>query len=260
MNELFKSNCMTASLVRLSVVALITGLTACGGGGQKTVTTPTLAAATNAQESEIPDAGVPNVVPGNVEGADNTPADSNGSDGGSTDNTDVPDVTAEPMPTENNTPDQSIIDGAQNVGCDADPALFSSTMLELINAARVVARSCGADTREAVPTLSWNDQLVQAAVVHARDMTSNNFFSHDGSDGLGVSSRVESAGYEWRAVGENIAAGQLDVAEAHEGWMDSPGHCRNVMNSLFTEVGAACLSDPSTDFGTYWVVVFGDQR
>ena len=157
-------------------------------------------------------------------------------------------------------PDQDIIDNAANVGCEAAPAEFNSTVLALVNASRSEARMCGATSHDAVSALTWNNLLAQAALAHSGDMAANNFFSHDGSDGLSVADRVETAGYPWRAVGENIAAGQVDHAEVHQGWVGSPAHCRNIMNPLFSEVGAACVRDPGTDFGTYWVVVFGDSK
>jgi len=40
--------------------------------------------------------------------------------------------------------------------------------------------------------------------------------------------------------------------------LTSPPHCLNIMNKLFTEIGVACVNGPGTDFGDYWVVVFGD--
>ncbi len=157
-------------------------------------------------------------------------------------------------------PDVALINGAAEVGCEAEAGLFNSTMLELINASRSEFRMCGARARDAAPVLAWNNLLAETARIHAVDMTTNNFFSHTGSDGLGVSDRATAAGFIWRAVGENIAAGQRDQAEVHQGWLDSEGHCVNIMNQEYTEVGAACVSDESTDFVDYWVVVFGDAR
>jgi len=153
-----------------------------------------------------------------------------------------------------------ILASASDVGCEAGTDEFKQTMVELINAARVEATMCGNLQLPSVGALTWNDQLAAAAVAHATDMTTHNFFNHTGTDGLGVSERADTAGYEWRAVGENIAAGQISVDEVHTSWMESDGHCKNVMNSLFTEVGAACKEDPDTFFGTYWVVVFGDAK
>lgn len=154
----------------------------------------------------------------------------------------------------------ALINDAAQVSCDAGPEIFSSTMLELINASRVEARRCGMNIHGAVATLTWNEELAAAAELHSNDMASNNFFSHTGSDGLEVRDRAENAGYAWRAIGENIAAGQLDQGEVHQGWLDSEGHCRNIMNEVFTEVGAACVNNTNSDFGNYWTVVFGDAR
>jgi len=156
--------------------------------------------------------------------------------------------------------DQFVLDNAVNVGCEAAPSVFNETMLQLINASRTEARMCGLTSHAAVAKVTWNSQLAQAARAHSSDMAANNFFLHVGSDGLTVSDRVDATNYPWRAVGENIAAGQLDQAEVHQGWVDSPGHCRNIMNDAFSEVGAACVRDSGTDFGTYWVVVFGDSK
>lgn len=154
----------------------------------------------------------------------------------------------------------TLLTDAADVSCNSAPEVFSTTMLGLINASRVEARMCGADVRGAVATLAWNSELAAAAELHSNDMASNNFFSHIGSDGLEVPDRADGVGYVWRAIGENIAAGQLDQGEVHQGWIDSAGHCRNIMNEVFTEVGAACVSDPNSDFGNYWTVVFGDAR
>ena len=56
-------------------------------------------------------------------------------------------------------------------------------------------------------------------------------------------------------VGENVAAGQTSAAEVHTGWMNSPGHRRNILNSEFNQMGASALT--GFDGRVYWVVVFG---
>ncbi len=156
--------------------------------------------------------------------------------------------------------DQDVVANASNIRCDASAADFEDAMLAAINNSRQVARMCGTGSRPAVNLVDWNDKLATAALAHAQDMVTSNFFSHTGSDGLGVSDRAETATYDWLAIGENIAAGQSNVEEVHQVWLDSPGHCRNIMNALYSEVGAACVAGGSSDFSSYWVVVFGDQR
>lgn len=241
----------------VALTALV--VTACGGGGatpqmQVNVPEPVAAPAIDNMQGQAPE-----------NTAQNTNTNSTGGAGGTTVPTSTPTPTPQPVATPDSNAssqvvDTTVLENAGNVGCEAAPELFNETMLELINASRIQARMCGDSSRDAAPTVLWNNQLAQAAAAHGHDMATKNFFNHTGSDGLAVSDRVEAANYQWRAVGENIAAGQLDQAEVHQGWLDSPGHCLNIMNKVFSEVGAACVRDSGSDFGTYWVVVFGDSK
>jgi uncharacterized protein YkwD len=46
--------------------------------------------------------------------------------------------------------------------------------------------------------------------------------------------------------------------EAMAGWLDSPGHCANLMDPSFTEMGAGYAVNPNSKAGTaYWTQVFG---
>ena len=181
---------------------------------------------------------------------------------------DIPDVGSAQSNEETPTPattyqpiiDDALVAAAANIGCGAPAERFRDTMVAVVNDSRLTARQCGTSNSPAVGVVSWNDELAAAALSHANDMVRFNFFSHDGSDGLSVADRAETAGYDWRAIGENIAAGQQEVEEVHQGWLDSAGHCRNIMNTLYTEIGAACVTSDDTDFGSYWVVVFGNER
>ena len=107
--------------------------------------------------------------------------------------------------------------------------------------------------------LAWNPVLAETAADHSRDMAQNDFFSHTGSDGGNVSSRVEQRGYEWSAVGENLAEatpGHFTPRSVVEGWLTSPGHCANIMRPAFREIGAAKV----TRNLEYWTQVFGTPR
>ena len=120
-----------------------------------------------------------------------------------------------------------------------DAALAGAHVLAAVNAARAAPRSCGAARFDAVPPLTWNSSLAQAALVHSSDMAEHRYFNHDGRDGRAVAQRTTATGYRWRLVGENIAAGQDTAEEVVAGWIDSPGHCVNIMNRNFSEMGAA---------------------
>jgi uncharacterized protein YkwD len=131
-----------------------------------------------------------------------------------------------------------------------------------INQWRATGATCGSRGAFAPATaLVWNDLLTQAADGHSRDMVANNFFDHVGSDGSTLGSRVTATGYAWRSLGENIAAGQITIEQVVDGWIASEGHCANLLNPAFAEVGLACVSGTtSTTYRTYWTMDLGQPR
>jgi uncharacterized protein YkwD len=135
------------------------------------------------------------------------------------------------------------------------------TILQAVNAARATARMCGDQRFGPAPAVAWNDLLGNAALAHSRDMAQHRYFSHQGQDGSQPGDRARQAGYNWRRVGENIASGLASPEEAVAGWLDSPGHCANLMNPGFTEMGAAYAINPASETGTaYWTQVFATPR
>ena len=131
------------------------------------------------------------------------------------------------------------------------------TLLELINSARAQPRQCGTQALSATTPLAWNATLASAALDHTRSMANNNFFDHKDRDGRTPGDRAELAGYSGQLVGENIAAGQDTPRKVLDGWLTSPGHCANLMNPQFSELGAAYAVDPKSDAGIYWTSLFG---
>ncbi|MBD3791721.1 MAG: CAP domain-containing protein [Campylobacterales bacterium] len=145
--------------------------------------------------------------------------------------------------------------------------------LEQINRVRSEKRSCGKyGSMGPVAPLAWSDKLYEVAYVHSYDMAKSSHFSHEGSGsrydrtavgmGLGRGSRLKErmhySDYQWRAIGENIAAGQPSSESAMQAWIRSDEHCKNLMSELFTEVGMAC--HPSSDqYKTYWTQNFGSS-
>jgi uncharacterized protein YkwD len=132
-------------------------------------------------------------------------------------------------------------------------------LLGLINEARKQAQQCGAQSFSAAAPLVWNDTLMSAAESHSRSMANNNYFDHKGRNGGTPGDRAELAGYIGQQIGENIAAGQDNARKVVEGWLASPGHCANLMNPQFHDLGAAYATDPKSDAGIYWTAMFGVQ-
>ncbi|EON91604.1 SCP/PR1 domain-containing protein [Marinobacter lipolyticus SM19] len=143
-------------------------------------------------------------------------------------------------------------------GCEVDQ--YQADMLSKVNAARAAARSCGAEEFAAAEPLTYNCPIEAAAAHHSNDMASNNFFSHLGSDGLRVGARVTATGYDWSVVGENVAAGYDDVDTVVQAWLDSPGHCRNIMDPRFTQFAVKRVDVSSADYDNYWTQVFATAK
>jgi uncharacterized protein YkwD len=133
-------------------------------------------------------------------------------------------------------------------------------ILDLTNQARATPRYCGTTAFNATRPLRWNDLLAEAARLHADDMARYNYFDHRGPDGSKSRDRIKRTGYKSRDSGENIAAGQRNAEEAVAVWIGSEGHCANLMDPGFTEMGAAVAVNSRSEMGRYWAQEFGTPR
>ncbi|MET9463790.1 CAP domain-containing protein [Streptomyces sp. NPDC006544] len=123
------------------------------------------------------------------------------------------------------------------------PTGAQAEVLALVNTERAAA-GC--------PALTVNAKLTKAAQDHSADMAAHSNMSHTGSDGSDPGQRITRAGYEWRTYGENVAYGYSTPAKVMEGWMNSPGHKRNILDCSYKEIGIG-LAQP----GQYWTQDFG---
>ena len=141
-----------------------------------------------------------------------------------------------------------------------DPAPLQREVLALTNQARAEPRRCGSRAMPAVAPLRDSPLLDRSAQMQASDMARHHFFDHTGSDGSTPADRARRAGYAWRAVGENIALGPETAAEVVRGWLGSPGHCENIMDANYTEMGLAAALSPGLHGELYWSQTFGRPR
>ena len=105
-------------------------------------------------------------------------------------------------------------------------------------------------------SLRFNRELGRAAMRHACDMLANDFFAHQGSDGSNSHARVTRVGYNACIVAENIAWGYPRPEQIITGWMNSPGHRRNMLHPRIEEFGIGISQGPR---GPYWVLVVGKE-
>lgn len=129
----------------------------------------------------------------------------------------------------------------------------AADILDMVNEVRKAGCNCGAKYMPPVAELTWNDALAKAAYGHSEDMKKNNFFSHDGSDKSKPGGRITAAGYSWITYGENIALGQTTERVVMNSWLKSEGHCKNIMNAGFKEMGVGRIDN-------YWTQVFAAKK
>jgi uncharacterized protein YkwD len=138
----------------------------------------------------------------------------------------------------------------------ADPlpkaGLNKELILQLINNVRKKGCQCGDTYYPPVAPLTWNALLEKAALVHSTEMVEKKYFSHISSDGYGAGDRITAAGYNWKSYAENIGMGYRDEKEMVDGWLKSPGHCKNIMSAQYREMGVAKVND-------YWTQDFGSK-
>ncbi|HZG77784.1 MAG TPA: CAP-associated domain-containing protein, partial [Paenibacillus sp.] len=102
-------------------------------------------------------------------------------------------------------------------------ASFERLSLDLANSARA---------KRGLRALAWDDGAAAVAEGHSGDMAANGFFSHTNLRGEGLGDRLENGDVRFRKAGENIAYGQTSAIFAHEGWMNSSGHRKNVLGDF----------------------------
>jgi uncharacterized protein YkwD len=158
-------------------------------------------------------------------------------------------------------PDLSDIESCEDVAdWDPDWVAFENDVLTLVNQARARGHDCDREGAFGkTSALSGNARLTCAARVHSAYMAETGEFSHtEGRNGSQPADRVDTAGYSWGFVGENIAAGQRSPEEVVAGWLESDGHCANIMSPNFEHLGVGyALGGQGTP---YWTQVFARPR
>jgi uncharacterized protein YkwD len=204
-------------------ILCVVGLAACGGGGDGTTTAATT----------------------------------------STADTSTPIVTSNPPSTTQTGTPSAVAPGqtsAVTAATSCSLPNFQADVLREVNAARAQARSCGGVAKPAVGAVAWNNALFAAATGHSQDMALRNYFDHVSLDGKTIGQRAISAGYNYAALGENIAAGQGTVSEVMAGWLASPLHCLNIMHGVYTEIAVACVTTTRFEYPTYWTMELGKPQ
>ena len=127
---------------------------------------------------------------------------------------------------------------------------FESEVIELVNVEREAHN---------LHPLSYNQELTVAARLHSQDMGNRNYFDHTTPkpDEIEFQDRITDAGYNYQTCGENIAAGYATPEAVVDGWMNSDGHRRNILDPYYCDIGVGYAAVDGSDFYHYWTQDFG---
>lgn len=128
-------------------------------------------------------------------------------------------------------------------------------------AAEIVRLTNTERRKHGLPALAQNPNLARSAQYHADFMARNDCFAHRCPKEPPLAQRAHNAGYHYRGVAENIAAGAPTPAEVVRVWMDSPGHRANILRPEMREIGIGYVllnEDGGREtYRHYWVQNFG---
>src|SRR5258708_32944498 len=98
-------------------------------------------------------------------------------------------------------------------------------------------------TAQGLSELQWDNALFKAARNHALLMLNLNMLEHQFPNEPGLEARLADVGARFSVIAENIAIGP-NPEVIHKGWMDSPGHRKNILYPRLTSVGIAAVRGP----------------
>ena len=125
---------------------------------------------------------------------------------------------------------------------DASVSAYEAEVVRLVNLERA---------KNGLPKLAHNWELSRVARYKSQDMKDKKYFSHTSPTYGSPFQMMKNFGISYKAAGENIAKGYSTPAAVVNGWMNSPGHRANILNSSFTEIGVGYVAN-----GNYWTQMF----
>ncbi|WP_245831852.1 CAP domain-containing protein [Oceanobacillus senegalensis] len=161
-------------------------------------------------------------------------------------------VPSDTEPNAGNTPEE----GNNNVaeGDNQTPENGQAT----VNASEVVKEVVRLTNEErkknGLSALKMDPELNNAAQKKSADMASNGYFSHNSPTYGSPFDMLKQFGIEYSVAAENIAAGQDTAQAVVDGWMNSEGHRKNILNKSVTHIGVGMAEGGAQ--GPYWTQLF----
>ncbi|MBM7704311.1 CAP domain-containing protein [Metabacillus iocasae] len=109
-----------------------------------------------------------------------------------------------------------------------DVSEYEQQVVQLVNQER---------EKQGLKPLQLDKELSDVAREKSKDMKEKGYFDHNSPTYGSPFDMMKQFGIEYTAAGENIAKGQKTPEEVMDGWMNSDGHRKNIMNPNFTHIG-----------------------
>jgi len=90
-----------------------------------------------------------------------------------------------------------------------------------------------------LPPLRQDKRLNRAAQAWTNTMVAQQALTH----GSQLASRITAVGFAFSVAGENIATGFPAPSAVVHAWMASAGHCQNILNPTYADVGTGVSRD-----------------
>lgn len=119
------------------------------------------------------------------------------------------------------------------------------TIIDMTNAVRAKA---------GVGHLVMDARLMRSAQAKANDMAQKSYFDHANPDGYRMIYWIKPTGYEFTLAGENLARGFTDIDRLMNGWINSPGHYKNLVEPKFQDMGVGIATGIYENAVTIFVV------
>lgn len=136
-----------------------------------------------------------------------------------------------------------------SIPAESPEAAFEKEVIRLVNVERA---------KNGLKPLKENWELSRVARYKSMDMRDKGYFSHTSPTYGSPFDMMKAFGITYSYAGENIAMGQRTPEEVMKGWMNSPGHRRNILSENFTEIGVGYAANNKGN--TYWAQMFIQPR
>jgi len=139
---------------------------------------------------------------------------------------------------------------------------FRVAPLDYLNKFSLATSNCANGDNSARQPIYWNGGLTSGARYQCTSMKNSNPFCFQHDTCPGYCNAIPNGSCSWadrirffykqtnEAIGENVAWGLNDVTSVMDGWIQSTGHCENLLSASYNEAGVSFVAPfACQDFG-----------